>query len=322
MFEEFARKIAPSIHLFGNVNINLDPAITAEFAHAVYRFGHSMLDETLPRFELNADGTNSGVAVDGTQIGLIEAFLNPLEYLQHGADAAGQLVQGTTNQIGSEIDEFVTGALRNNLLGLPLDLRGPQHRPWTRHRRRRRSICVRAELFSRDPGYRRSKPYASWDEFRQFLKHRRLDHQFRRRLRHACIDHRSADHPRADKRAAAIDARHHGGRSAPARPATPSSQDAYDFMHSLGAYANDVEQPVGGARPMEHRIGHRPRHRRSVDRRIGRKAEPVRRSSWVPRSTSSSKPNWRICRMPTASTTCHGSKGIHFGSEIEGEYVR
>ena len=27
-----------------------------------------------------------------------------------------------TRQVGSEIDEFVTGALRNNLLGLPLDL--------------------------------------------------------------------------------------------------------------------------------------------------------------------------------------------------------
>ena len=27
-----------------------------------------------------------------------------------------------TRQVGNEIDEFVTGALRNNLLGLPLDL--------------------------------------------------------------------------------------------------------------------------------------------------------------------------------------------------------
>ena len=31
-------------------------------------------------------------------------------------------MQGATNQVGNEIDEFVTGALRNNLLGLPLDL--------------------------------------------------------------------------------------------------------------------------------------------------------------------------------------------------------
>ena len=53
---------------------------------------------------------------------LIEAFTNPLAYLNQGADAAGQLVRGTTSQVGNEIDEFVTGALRNNLLGLPLDL--------------------------------------------------------------------------------------------------------------------------------------------------------------------------------------------------------
>ena len=30
-----------------------------------------------------------------------------------------------TRQVGNEIDEFVTEALRNNLLGLPLDLAPP-----------------------------------------------------------------------------------------------------------------------------------------------------------------------------------------------------
>ena len=33
-----------------------------------------------------------------------------------------------TRQVGNELDEFVTEALRNNLLGLPLDL-PPQHGP-------------------------------------------------------------------------------------------------------------------------------------------------------------------------------------------------
>ena len=37
-------------------------------------------------------------------------------------EAAGAIVRGTTRQVGNEIDEFVTEALRNNLLGLPLDL--------------------------------------------------------------------------------------------------------------------------------------------------------------------------------------------------------
>ena len=31
-------------------------------------------------------------------------------------------MRGITRQVGNEIDEFVTEALRNNLLGLPLDL--------------------------------------------------------------------------------------------------------------------------------------------------------------------------------------------------------
>ena len=31
-------------------------------------------------------------------------------------------MRGVTRQVGNEIDEFVTEAVRNNLLGLPLDL--------------------------------------------------------------------------------------------------------------------------------------------------------------------------------------------------------
>ena len=31
-------------------------------------------------------------------------------------------MRGLSVQVGNEVDEFVTGALRNNLLGLPLDL--------------------------------------------------------------------------------------------------------------------------------------------------------------------------------------------------------
>ena len=47
VFEEFARKVQPAINPFEPFALNqtdINPAITAEFAHAVYRFGHSMLD--------------------------------------------------------------------------------------------------------------------------------------------------------------------------------------------------------------------------------------------------------------------------------------
>ena len=36
--------------------------------------------------------------------------------------AAGAILRGMTRQVGNEIDEFLTEALRNNLVGLPLDL--------------------------------------------------------------------------------------------------------------------------------------------------------------------------------------------------------
>ncbi|MFB2603960.1 lyase family protein, partial [Rhizobium phaseoli] len=55
--------------------------------------------------------------------GLIAAFLNPLAFAGSGAtadEAAGAIIRGVTRQLGNEIDEFVTEALRNNLLGLPL----------------------------------------------------------------------------------------------------------------------------------------------------------------------------------------------------------
>ena len=56
VFDEFARYVAPAIHVAGGVNVHIDPAITSEFANVVYRFGHSMLDENITLYELGADG--------------------------------------------------------------------------------------------------------------------------------------------------------------------------------------------------------------------------------------------------------------------------
>ena len=55
VFEEFARKVQPAIQPFHVYHTDINPAVKAEFAHAVYRFGHSMLTETIAR--TNADGT-------------------------------------------------------------------------------------------------------------------------------------------------------------------------------------------------------------------------------------------------------------------------
>ena len=246
VFEEFARKIAPTVHLFGNTDIHLDPAIVSEFANAVYRFGHSMLDENVPMFQLNADGTPV-IGPDGqpiaTDVGLIQAFTNPLLFASAGAGAAAEIVQGTTHQIGSEIDEFVTGALRNNLLGLPLDLAALNIA-----RGRDTGVAplnlVRNEIFSQTQDTN-LKPYASWDEFRQFLKHDASIVNFLAAYgTHASITSAAT---LADKRAAAVDLVLAGQQFDPTDPTQPNpgfSQDAFDFMHSLGAYANDVNNPL------------------------------------------------------------------------------
>ena len=47
VFEEFARKIQPQVDVFlpegQGYDTTIDASIVAEFAHVVYRFGHSML---------------------------------------------------------------------------------------------------------------------------------------------------------------------------------------------------------------------------------------------------------------------------------------
>ena len=62
VFEEFARKVQPQINPFvvpDGFDITIDPSIVAEFAHVVYRFGHSMLTESIDRFDPNFTATTS-----------------------------------------------------------------------------------------------------------------------------------------------------------------------------------------------------------------------------------------------------------------------
>ena len=129
VFEEFARKIQPAINPFepfAFTQTDLNPAIRAEFAHAVYRFGHSMLTETISA-DQRADGS-------GQRHLAARRLPEPAAYTDGGTagtltaeQAAGSIIMGMSDQVGNELDEFVTDTLRNNLLGLPLDLRRDQH---------------------------------------------------------------------------------------------------------------------------------------------------------------------------------------------------
>jgi hypothetical protein len=116
VFDEFARKISNNVANFRAYDINVDAAITAEFAHTVYRFGHSMLTDEVGLLDLDENGIPNGT---DKSIGLIEAFLNPLIY---DDNTASEVAYGMSSQVGSGIDIWVADALRNNLVGLPLDL--------------------------------------------------------------------------------------------------------------------------------------------------------------------------------------------------------
>ena len=169
VFEEFARKIQPAIDPFVfNSVTDIDPSIFAEFGNVVYRFGHSMLTDSMPRVLLNADGSFNSA----DDVGLIASFLNPVMFNDDGdltaEQAAGAIVRGMTRERGNEIDEFVTGALRNNLLGIPLDLaainiaRGRDTNMPTLNEARAQLFAATSSSFL--------TPYASWVDFAANLK--------------------------------------------------------------------------------------------------------------------------------------------------------
>ena len=84
VFEEFARKVQPAIRPFHVYHPDINPAIQAEFAHAVYRFGHSMLDDDVARKTDDAERERRPT----TRCRCSTAFLNPPEYFDSGDDRA------------------------------------------------------------------------------------------------------------------------------------------------------------------------------------------------------------------------------------------
>ncbi|GIE93752.1 peroxidase family protein [Paractinoplanes rishiriensis] len=167
VFEEFARKIAPSINPFqpfAFTQTDLNPAIFAEFAHAVYRFGHSMLTETITR--TREDGSDASMS-------LLEGFLNPPAYTDGGTlspeQAAAQVITGMSDQVGSELDEFMTDTLRNNLLGLPMDLASLNLARGRSEGVPSLNVLRRTLHDKTNDG--RLKPYTSWVDFGEHLKH-------------------------------------------------------------------------------------------------------------------------------------------------------
>ncbi|MDM0104082.1 peroxidase family protein [Variovorax sp. J22R24] len=226
VFEEFARKIQPQINPFvvpDGFDVTIDPSIVAEFAHVVYRFGHSMLTESIDRFDPNFNPQD---------IGLIQGFLNPVAFdSEHAITddvAAGAIIRGMTRQVGNEIDEFVTSALRNNLLGLPLDLA-------TINLARGRDTGVpslnaaRREFYDATNNAAELRPYDSWVDFAGNLKHEASIINFIAAYgNHALITGQSTIQGKRDAALTIITGASVGGLAVPA--------DAEDFLNGAGAY--------------------------------------------------------------------------------------
>ena len=242
VFEEFGRKIQPLINPFAGfafTQTDINPAVKAEFAHAVYRFGHSMLTETINR--KNEDGSTNDIK-------LLDGFLNPAAYTQGGTagtlnsqQAAGSILMGLSDDTGNEIDEFVTDTLRNNLLGLPLDLptinltraRSEGIPPLNELRRQLYNATQDSQL----------QPYTDWIDFGLHLKHPESLINFVAAYgKHPSITGATTLAAKREAARLIVD---------PGVTDTPPA-DAGEFLNSIGAWANqptglnDVDLWVGG----------------------------------------------------------------------------
>jgi Ca2+-binding RTX toxin-like protein len=112
--DQYARGISPNIPLFVAYDSGVNSDVTLDYSQVAFRFGHSQLRETVDTLDPN--GSLTGAI---TRYALEQAFLNPEGFAKVGPTA---IAQGMTRQFSNEIDEIVTPALQQKLLGQPQDL--------------------------------------------------------------------------------------------------------------------------------------------------------------------------------------------------------
>jgi Ca2+-binding RTX toxin-like protein len=112
--DQYARTITPDIPEFVGYNSGTNGTVSLEYAQGAFRFGHSTMRETINT--MDPHGSITGKVMS---LALEQAFLNPALFAQQGAAA---IALGLTHQQMNEVDELITPALNQGLLGLPLDL--------------------------------------------------------------------------------------------------------------------------------------------------------------------------------------------------------
>lgn len=91
----------------------VNPGIVNEFSGAAYRFGHSMLSETLLRLDANGEVIAAG------NLPLAQAFFNPSHILDPNNGGIEPILRGLSRQTAQEVDPMVIDAVRNLLFGPP-----------------------------------------------------------------------------------------------------------------------------------------------------------------------------------------------------------
>jgi Ca2+-binding RTX toxin-like protein len=112
--DQYARTITPRIQEFVGYSSGVDSTISLEYAQTAFRFGHSTIRETIDT--IDPSGWFKGHV---TTYALEAAFLTPQTFADEGVAA---ITLGLSRQQMNEVDEFITPALNQGLLGQPLDL--------------------------------------------------------------------------------------------------------------------------------------------------------------------------------------------------------
>ena len=112
--DQYARAVTPDIQEFAGYTSDKNAAITLEYSQTAFRFGHSTLRETIDTMD-----PKGGITGKIMSYALEEAFVNPAGFAKLGA---GSIVLGMERQLMNEVDQYVTPALSQGLLGQPMDL--------------------------------------------------------------------------------------------------------------------------------------------------------------------------------------------------------
>jgi Ca2+-binding RTX toxin-like protein len=108
--DQYARLVTPDLPEFVTYDNDINADISLEYAQAAFRFGHSQLRETIDAIDPNGNVTKWALSA---------AFLNPGAYAATGPE---NILRGMSQQLGNDVDEYLTPAMQQSLLGQPLDL--------------------------------------------------------------------------------------------------------------------------------------------------------------------------------------------------------